>query len=85
MDLEKTEDHFVPHMGRALTMWSRDHGVSLMDINPPDEFPKWLSSSFYEAMCKLDNWALLLQNGSDLWFGTLEEVESRIFSPGETP
>jgi len=78
MDMDDYEyDDWKPIMGRAVTIWTMQHGTALLDIHPP-EFPRWLSASFYEELRKLPNWASLLEKGYDLYFGTTNEVEKYI-------
>ena len=79
-DEEMYYDDYEPIMGRAVTIWTMQHGTSLLDLHPPGEdFPKWLSASFYEELCKLQNWATLLERGYDLYFGTTREAEKYLF------
>jgi len=72
--IERLDEDWRPIMGRAVTLWTIEHGVGLLDIHPPDDFPVWLSSSFYEELCKLPNWMNLLQQGHCLYFGTTKEA-----------
>jgi hypothetical protein len=62
-----------PIMGRAVTICTLESGVRLIDIHPP-EWSEWLSSSFYEELCKSDNWVKVLERGYDLYFGTVNEA-----------
>ncbi len=71
-------DDWMPVKGRAVTLWTLQSGTSLLAINPPNEFPKWLSTSFCEELCKLKEWASLLEHGYDLYFGATNEAERYI-------
>lgn len=59
--------------GRAITIWSLRSGVGLVRLVPP-EYPKWLSVSFYEELCKHREWALLLEDGFHLRSETVKEA-----------
>ncbi len=57
--------------GRAVTMWSFERGIQLIAFHPP-EWTNWVGSSFYEHLCKSDNWMLLIEKGHQLWHQTIE-------------
>lgn len=71
----KEEDDYdwKPIMGRAVTICTLESGVRLLAIHPP-EWVSWLSNSFYEELCKSDNWIKLLENGYELYLGTVGEA-----------
>lgn len=55
-DPEMHYDDYEPIMGMAVTLWTMQSGTCLLDLHPPGEdFPKWLSGSFYEELCKMQN------------------------------
>ena len=71
------DDDWVPIMGRAVTIWDYESGVGLLDIHPP-EWPEFLSPIFYERLCKMQDWFILLENGHNLYFGTVKEVKNYV-------
>jgi hypothetical protein len=75
--LDEDEWDFEPIMGRAVTVWDMDHGVGLLDIHPP-EWVDWLSVSFYEKLCKMPDWYVLLNEGWHMFMGTAKEVEKYV-------
>ena len=71
-------DALKPIMGRAITVWSIESGVKLLRLHPP-EWSKWLSTSFYDRLCKMPDWANLLNNGYILDIGTARAAEKIIY------
>jgi hypothetical protein len=74
------EDEFgdsTPIMGRAVTYWTMEHGVGLMDIHPP-KWIEWLSASFYERLCKMPDWYILIEEGWGMFNGTVTEAEKYV-------
>lgn len=67
-----------PIMGRAVTFWSVEGGVSLGDIHPP----KWidmLSIQFVSELKKTKNWHAMLEDGHTLYLGTARAAEKILF------
>jgi len=73
-DEEAPEEARVSLMGRAVTVWSVERGVTLLAFNPP-AWVDWLARTFYEELKKLPNWYSLLEGGHTLWAGSAREVE----------
>ena len=72
------DDDRRPIMGRAVTLWTVESGVSLMNLHPPEWVP-WLSISFIEELKKLKNWYAFLQCGYNLHDGTARAAEKIIY------
>jgi hypothetical protein len=60
-------------MGRAVTAWNIESGVSLIDLNPV-EWADFLSIGFIEELRKLSNWTTFLEGGHTLYLGTAREA-----------
>lgn len=73
---------YVPIMGRAVTVWTVEGGVHLLDLHPPEWVP-WLSITFIEELKKLSNWSQFLECGYDLYLGTARAAEKIIFNEKE--
>lgn len=76
-DDEELDYDWEPIMGRAVTIWSIEDGVRLLNFNPP-EWIKWLSVDFYEKLCKMPDWFSLLEGGHWFYNGTAREVEKHL-------
>ena len=63
-----------PIMGRAVTIWNVQSGVRLSGFYPP-VFVAWLPASFYEEVCKNQNWMKIIDGSYTMWFGTAREAE----------
>ena len=61
-------------MGRAVTAWSIEDGVSLVDLHPP-EWVDWLAPGFIEELRKNRNWSQIIEGGHNLYLGTARAVE----------
>jgi hypothetical protein len=68
---------WIPKMSRAVTMWSMDSGVKLLNFHPP-EFSSWTARGFFTRLCNMENWSELLQDGHYLYFGTITEAEKYV-------
>ena len=78
---KEEEEKFIdrePIMGRAVTTWTMESGVSLAAFHPP-EWTSWLSVQFIEELRKLSNWCSFLEDGYTLWAGTARHAEKIFF------
>lgn len=71
-----------PIMGRAVTCWDIESGVSLVRIHPPKWIP-FLSCGFYEQIIKKNAWLNLIEGSHELLFGTARAAEDLMFKDEE--
>jgi hypothetical protein len=73
-----------PIYGRAVTAWSFDYGVTLMQITPlkKDE-PTWFTRDYNEKLTKLKDWASWIVDGHTLSSGTAAEVRKLLSEGGK--
>lgn len=75
-DEEDTDNE--PIMGRAVTVWSVESGVGLLDMNLP-EFVPWLAIDFIKQIKERNDWHRFLECGYDLYLGTARAAEKIMF------
>lgn len=61
--------------GRAVTMWTMTHGVSLVRFNPPEPV-RWLSLQFHEKLKR--NWIDTLEDAYTLLGGTANRAKKLV-------
>lgn len=65
-------------MGRAVTLWTLESGVQLLDFHPL-EWAKWMAVGAYDKLCKLTEWTSIIERGHDLYFGTANTARQYLF------
>lgn len=69
LDKDKEDWDWEPLMGRCVTMWTWNSGVSLVGLHPIDWEPH-LSISFVSELKKVPNWPAFLEHGHALYLDT---------------
>jgi len=77
-DEDGYDDNPEDIMGRAVTAWSIENGVTLLDLHPP-EWVDWLAPGYIEEIRKHRNWSQIIEGGHNLYLGTARAVEKIIF------
>jgi len=67
-----SEEDYESIPDRAVTIWSIEGGISLFDFSPTISHS--FTIEFYEEFKKNKNWARYINNGYQLYFKTVDEV-----------
>jgi hypothetical protein len=66
-------------MSRAVTIWSWEYGVRLLELHPP-KWDSWLSVQFLEKLKESRDWTGMLEDGHSLLFETARQAHDLILT-----
>lgn len=76
--VKKPHDELQPIMSRAVTVWSMEYGVRLLELHPP-KWDSWLSVEFFEQLKQSKDWVRMLEDGVTLLFETARQAHKLLF------